>query len=124
MSFDLAVWYSHRPLRNEEAGEIYVQLCEQWPSLEGENLSVAAFYDELTKRWPEIDTVPDDKVDDTDYCPWSCALNHSGMAVVMPCVWSKADDVAEFVHKLAQKHGLVLYDPQTGIVYLPEQLKR
>jgi fido (protein-threonine AMPylation protein) len=83
MSFDLAVWHSDGALTDKEAADIYVRPCKNWPFLEGENSAVRAFYSALTKRWPEIDTVPDDKI---DYSPWSYALDHSGMAVVMPCV--------------------------------------
>ncbi len=120
MSFDLGIWYSERALTDKEAADTYVRLCQEWPYLQGENPSVAAFYDELTKRWPEIDTVPDERIDDNDFCPWSCALNHSGVAVVMACVWSMADEVSEFVGNLAKKHRLVLFDPQEDKVYLPE----
>jgi hypothetical protein len=123
MSCDFGVWYSEKALTKKEAGAIYVSLCEHWPFLEGENPAVAAFYDELTRRWPEIDKIPEEKIDDHDYCPWSCALDHSGMAVVMPCVWPKADAVEVFVKELAQKHKLVLYDPQSERVYLPAHLQ-
>jgi hypothetical protein len=124
MSFDLGVWHSEVPLTDAQAADIYVHLCENWPYLEGGSSSIATFYCELTGRWPEIDTVPEEKIDDTEYCPWSCALAHSGMAVVMSCVWSMADNVAVFVRDLAKKRGLVLFDPQTGEVTLPEHLRR
>ena len=123
MSFDLGVWHTRTPVSDTEAAEVYVHLCEDWPYLEGDSQSVTAFYDELTARWPEIDTVPDEKIDDHGYCPWSCALCHSGMAVVMSSVWSMADDVFAFVSSLARKHKLVLFDPQSGTVSLPEGLK-
>jgi len=41
----------------------------------------------------------------------------------MPCVWSMAEDVEAFVRDLATKHGLVLFDPQSGTVSLPEPFK-
>jgi hypothetical protein len=93
------------------------------PALEGECSSIATFYEELIRHWPEIDTVPEDEIDNKEYCPWSCALNRSGMAVVMPCVWSMADKVVAFVEALARKHGLVLFNSQSGTVSLPEHLK-
>ena len=124
MSFDLGVWHSDRPLTDGEAAQTYVRLCEEWPYLNGENPAVATFYDELVMHWPEIDTVPEEKLDDMDYCPWSVALNHSGMAVVMSCVCSMADKVAGFVQGLATKHHLVLFDPQANRVHLPQQLIR
>ena len=123
MSFDLGVWYSERPLTDKEAADIYLNLCQNWPFLEGDKPNVVAFYNELIQRWPEIDTVPEEKIDDTNYCPWSCALDHSGMAVVMPCVWPMADAVATFVRGLASTHALVLFDPQANRVHLPDHLK-
>jgi hypothetical protein len=123
MSFDLGVWKSEAPLTHEQAAGIYVNLCENWPYLEGESRSVGTFYDELTRRWPELDTVPEEQIDNMQYCPWSSALSRSGMAVVMSCVWSISDEVAAFVKELANKHGLVLFDPQSGSVVLPEHLK-
>jgi hypothetical protein len=124
MSCDYGVWYSETFLTNEEAAKIYIGLCEQWPFLEGENRSVRAFYDELTKRWPELDTVPDEKIDDHEHCPWSCAISHSGSAVVTSCVWPMADKVGSFLKQLANKHHLVFFDPQSKRVALPEHLER
>jgi hypothetical protein len=123
MSCDYGVWYSDNPLTNEEATKIYLALCERWPYLEGENKAVRVFYDELIRRWPEVDMVPDEKIDDKDYCPWSCAISHSGMAVVTACVWSMAGKVGEVIEELAVKHKLVFFDPQSERVRLPEHLE-
>jgi hypothetical protein len=123
MSFDLGVWHSDEPLTDRQAGEIYLRLCEQWPYLEGETPAVATFYQELIEHWPEIDTVPEEKVGDFDFSPWSCELCHSGVSVVMSCVWSKADDVASYVKLLARKHELLLFDPQANRVTLPARLR-
>jgi hypothetical protein len=116
MSFDLGVWHTPKRLTDEEAGLLYVALCE----LDNQGLpphpAVDAFYAELTARYPEIDTVADDRIDDHDYCPWSCALDRSPGHVIMPCVWSQAENVERFVHQLARKHGLAVYDPQQGRV--------
>ena len=122
MSFDLGVWNCEEPLTDAQASETYLRLCGEWPYLEGENAAVEAFYRELIQRWPEIDTILDDRVGDFDFSPWSCALKHSGRAVVMSCVWSKAADVAQYVEALARKHGLLLFDPQANRVILPEHL--
>lgn len=124
MSFDLAVWRSERPLGGNEAQQIYTKLCEEWPYLEGTDPNVDSFYRELTEIWPEIDTIPEEKIGDFDFCPWSCAINHSGMAIVMSCVWPKAEEVARRFIELAEKHDLVLFDPQTNIVVLPSSLQK
>lgn len=123
MSFDLAVWHTEEPLTNEKASEIYLRLCESWPYLEGDSSAISAFYKELTARWPEIDTIPEHHIGDFDFCPWSCSLSRSGMAVIMACVWPKAAEVAKYVEPLARKHDLLLFDPQANRVILPERLQ-
>jgi hypothetical protein len=95
MSFDLAVWYPEKRIANDEAGKLYA---------------------ELTARHPEIDGIPEEKIDDHDYCPWSCAMDHSPGHVIMSCVWPKATYVHQIVEDLARRHGLALYDPQSDVV--------
>jgi hypothetical protein len=120
MSFDLGVWHSDGPLTDQEAGDLYVKLCEQtWIPIE-ENAAVAAFYAELTNRYPEIDTLPEEGLDN---CPWSCAHDRSGLHVLMAMVWSRCGEIAPQVRELAEKHGLVCFDPQESKVYLPPHLK-
>jgi hypothetical protein len=121
MSFDLGVWYPQKRLTNADAGALYVTLCEGSVDRVTPHPTVDAFYSELTGRYPEIDTIPDDRIDDHDYCPWSCALDRSPGHVIMPCVWSQAEHVARVVHELAAKHGLAVYDPQQGAVFYPPE---
>lgn len=123
MSCDYGVWYSERSLTNDEAATVYTALCEKWPFLAGENTSVRTFYDELTHHWPELGTVPSDKIGDKEYCPWSCEISHSGMAVVAACVWPMANKVGHFIEQLAAKHRLVFYDPQSDRLVLPKHRK-
>jgi len=120
MSCDFGVWFPHKRLSHREAGELYVRLCESDISGIQPHPAVDAFYADLTAKHPEIDTVPEDRIDDHDYCPWSCALDRSPGHVIMPCVWSKADYVARLVHELALKHGLAVYDPQSDRITYPD----
>lgn len=124
MSFDLGVWYSDVPVSRSQAAKFYQDLCEN--GLDSESLRgtdrIEAFYRELTARWPEIDTVPEEKVGDFNFSPWSCNLDRYGTAIIMCCVWSEAAKVEQFVREAAHKHGLVFYDPQADRVRLPDQL--
>ena len=120
MSYDLGVWYPHERLSDADAGKLYVGLCESTVEHPRAHPAVDAFYQELTAKHPEIDTIPDDRIDDHDYCPWSCALDHSPGHVIMPCVWSKAEYVDGFVRELARKHGLAVFDPQAGRISYPD----
>jgi hypothetical protein len=121
MSFDLAVWHSDTPLSANEAQSLYLKLCNQeWIPTE-ENAAVEAFYQELCRTYPEIDTLPEDQVDD---CPWSCAHDRSGLHIIMSMSWGKrTDKVALLIIELARRNGLVCFDPQGPDVYLPSHLK-
>jgi len=124
MSFDLGVWYPHERLSHAQAGKLYVALCEGTAPNPAPHPAVDAFYQELTARWPEIDTVPDDKVDDRDYCPWSCEIDRFPGHIIMAAVWSKADDVDALVKQLARKHGLAVFDPQSERIIYPDDPAR
>jgi hypothetical protein len=120
MSFDLGVWYPQKRISNEEARELYVRLCDGDTSGVVTHPAIEAFYAELTAKHPEIDTIPEGKIGDHDYCPWSCKLDHSPGHVIMSCVWSKATYVDRVVQDLARKRGLAVYDPQDNEVTYPD----
>jgi hypothetical protein len=113
MSCDHAVWFPSRRLSNEEAGALYVRLCEGDTSEVTPNGAIDAFYNELTAKHPQIDDIPEDRIDDHEYCPWSIAFDRSPGHLIMCCVWSRADYVSGLLQELARKHGLALYDPQS-----------
>jgi hypothetical protein len=121
MSFDLSVWSGNSRIASSRAGQIHERLCRgERPTELQADPNIARFYRELTSRWPEIDGIPDQQVDDTNVCPWSSALDHSDAHVLISCVWSAAEQVYSFVQQMAQKHRLVLYDPQSDEVHAPE----
>jgi hypothetical protein len=71
MSYDLAVWFPHKPLSDTQAGEVYHQLCRGiWDSITP-HPAVDSFYEELISIYPEIDTIPEAEIDNMDLCPWS-----------------------------------------------------
>jgi hypothetical protein len=119
MSCDHAVWFPYERLSNKEASQLYVGLCEGSVEIPQAHPAIEAFYKELVARHPEIDTVPDEQIDDLDLCPWSVAFDRSPGHIIMCCVWSKADYVSKLLTSLAQKHGLALYDPQSERVMYP-----
>jgi hypothetical protein len=121
MSFDLGVWHSERPITVEEAGDLYLKLCKQeWVPIE-ESPAVEAFYRESCGKYPEIDMLPEDQVDES---PFSCAHDRSGLHVLVAISYGqRTTPVAQYVVELAEKHGLICYDPQGPDVYLPPHLK-
>jgi hypothetical protein len=119
MSYDLAVWYPGHRLSDKEALEQYFDLCDQKVDGLRPHSSVDAFYLELSAIHPEIDDVPEDKLDDVTFSPWSIAHDRSDRHIIMCCVWSQADHVHELVLELAKKHGLAVFDPQLTKIHYP-----
>lgn len=122
MSCDFGVWFPYKRLSDNEARNLYARLCNGDVSGIKSHPSVEAFYAELTEKHPEIDTLPEERLDDYDYCPWSCALDHSPAHVILSCVWSKADYIERLVYELAHRHALAVYDPQSDCIIYPEEL--
>ena len=125
MSFDLAVWHSTHAPSIEEAGEIYAALCEgeAIPVAAGVSGSsaVAAFLAALDTQFPNLDTLPDELVDDS---PWASGFDASDRHVLLNFRWGEASDPAiAATVALAQAHGLVLFDPQGPQVHVPPSLR-
>ena len=120
MSCDFGVWFPHKRLSATAARRRYVSLCEGRAASIEPHPSVRAFYEELIELHPEIHDVPEDRVGDFDYSPWSCAIDRSEAHVIMSCVWPKAAYVDRLVRDLAQKHGLAVYDPQSERITYPD----
>jgi hypothetical protein len=119
VSYDLAVWYPHRHLSGKQAQELYGRLCGSDISGIIAHPAIDTFYQELTAKHPEIDDVPEDQIDDLDLCPWSIAFDRSPGHIILCCVWSRAEYVDALVKQLARRHGLVVYDPQSGKTFHP-----
>lgn len=113
MSFDLGVFYTEKPHSDDDAGERYVAYCQE------DNLSpwvehspkVAAFLKELTAQYPDINESPEQNVDES---PWAAGFDVSEGHVLMPMAFSWAKRMYPVIVGLAEKHGLVCFDPQEG----------
>lgn len=113
MSFDLGVFYTDRPHSDDDAGERYVAYCgggDLKPWIEP-SPRVAAFLKELAEQYPHIAEVPEQSVDGS---PWAAALDESEGHILMPMVFSWAERMYPIIVGLAEKHGLVCFDPQEG----------
>jgi hypothetical protein len=112
MSYDLAVWYPDHILSDEQALQQYHKSCDEDISGLTPHPSIGNFYLELYKMHPEIDDVPDNKLGDFDFSPWSVEHEFSDRHLMLSCVWSHADYVHDLVLLLARKHGLAVFDPR------------
>ena len=121
MSFDLAVWFEPASITNEEAAQKYLRLAEGDVADATEHPGVERFLQELSARYPDLDELPEEEIDDS---PWSCGFDRSGAHILMCMRWSVSTEVLDLIAALAEKHGLVLYDPQGSEVHLPSAIVR
>ncbi len=113
MSYDLGVFYTEKPLTDEDAVARYVAYCEEQdltPFIEP-SPRIAAFLKELTDRYPQLHDMADEELEN---CPWHGSFDVSKGHVLMPITYFWAPDLSEVVVDLAAKHGLVCVDPQSS----------
>ena len=115
MSFDLYVFDLDEPPTDFEAIARLLEDESGW----GHELTprLAAFVAELESSYPGLDADPDGS-------PWSTwPLAGNSMADGKVCAfnvrWSAAEAMSGEIRDRAQRHSLVLYDPQTGDIVRP-----
>jgi hypothetical protein len=117
MSFDLAVWEGRLPRTDADAlaefKRLYAQHLEDGPTSPPSD-RIKTFIDAITETYPDIMDLPDDKIDDGVWSDGPLINNASGPFFYFGMVWSRAEEVAAFVADVAEKHGLVCFDPQSG----------
>ncbi|GGJ72238.1 hypothetical protein [Streptomyces brasiliensis] len=117
MSFDLGVWSEEvRPSR-AAASETHRRLCAGESAAVRPAAAVPGFYAALVAEFPEAEDATD------ELSPWSAGLDVGDGHVLMPMQWGRAAKVAPRVIELAGQHGLVCFDPQAGVVYVPPALR-
>lgn len=119
MSYDLAVWFPNQMLSDEEALQQYYELFDENIGSLIAHPAIGAFYVELCKLHPQIDDVPEERVGDFDFSPWSIAHGLAECHVMISCVWSHGNYVHDLVLRLARKHGLAMFDPQQTKIHYP-----
>lgn len=108
MSFDLTIFPPHALSTLDEARARHWQLCDELygspPSAE-----VARFLNELRERWPgETDA----ELEASPWATWPLESQGDDRGVHLNMVWQNARETAAAIAHLAERHGLVVYDPQ------------
>jgi hypothetical protein len=119
MSFDLGVWFEPEPITDQRAVERYQSLCDaDADSATPTHPRAAAFYRDLTELFPDLDATAD--AETIERSPWTAGLSTTPASVIMAIAWSRAAEVADIVRELADRHGLICHDPQSGATSHPD----
>jgi len=112
VSFDLLVWDADRPPTIDQAKSRFDQLCADQDATQVPSVRVTAFVEESERRWPSGP--------ENDPAPFTGQRRPSGfMAQIAP---EEATALYGEWAEMAERHGLVLYDPQSGMIKIPSRL--
>ncbi len=119
MTFDLGVWDADRPPRVAEAEARYEELCAGEDPAATPSPRVTAFLEECERRWPGGD---DDTFADGPWASWPLSDQRPPSGLVANIRFDAATAMFGEWAEMAERHGLVLYDPQSGVVKIPSRL--
>ncbi|MEH0579115.1 MULTISPECIES: hypothetical protein [Streptomyces] len=110
MSYDLAIWQGDLPASSREAAKIHSRLYDEY--LENEELAspvsaITDFLSALTERWPDRNAG-----DETPWASTPLSAGASGPYVYITLAWSTAEMASAHVAQVANRFGLVCFDPQ------------
>jgi hypothetical protein len=119
MSMSLILWKTPVIDDPDQAKLLVDRLLEQGDEdvLEASE-DVVRFYDELTARYPPLETFSDEELE-AGASPWADSPERSDRHVFLAIRWSASDDVLHAIDELARTYELVLYDPQGPNVGVP-----
>jgi hypothetical protein len=113
VSYDIAVWEGTRPASDEAALETYNDLWARYEDTEEPpSARIVSYIEELTAKYPDLDDLSDDEVDDSPWADSPLRGNVMGPFFYFALVPSKADETVPFIAETAQRHELVCFDPQ------------
>ena len=116
MSYDLFVFSGPRPADEGDFGLRLVRFNDGDEAAFDASTRLLAFHDDLLRRFPALEDLPEDKVDDG---VWAMTPERSDRLIQVSASWPEAERMAKEVPKLAKRHGLFIFDPQSGHIVRP-----
>lgn len=116
MSYDLYLWHGPKPVTAQQAKAICHQLAQGQDDAVVPHEAVSAFHQDLIARFPRLESLGDDEIEDS---PWNMSPSATTGRVILMIGFSHVAQVGPTVQELARQHGLVCFDPQSGVVHHP-----
>lgn len=112
MTYDLAVWEGDLPADNAAASTECGRLSGKYLDVDyfPPTAKIKAFVADLNARWPDLDDLHQDDVDESPWADSPLIGNAVGPFLYFAMMYSKAEDVAVYAAERAKAHGLVCFD--------------
>ncbi|MFJ9686463.1 hypothetical protein ACIRRX_12335 [Streptomyces bacillaris] len=111
MSYDMAFWQEPQEIDAAGAYQKYDAMTDGKSGVSAESTRVRDFYAAVLKNYPDL------TVENSDTSPWTSAVYCNGECVIVTISWSRKNELVDTLISLAQRHGLLAYDPQKEEVH-------
>lgn len=119
MSHDLGFFTYKSEATTEDIRKVYLDSSDGkevfWPS----SSEIIAFKKSLIEKYPSINSLENDELDENS---WSCEFDQGDGYIIVSMVFSKSEEVTDYILTLLKEHQLIVYDPQDDKAYLGNDL--
>jgi len=122
VSFDLGVWYAPGPVTHEQATHVYDLLCADQNAGLTADTRLERFYANLIDRFPLMASITEMTDEDDEFGAWSVEPTIVRGALLLNLRWPRVSAVRPVVEELAEREGLVVFDPQRNRVRHPTDM--
>lgn len=106
MPVELGIWDTERPPRVADAEQCYAQMTKSMDTDAEPGPRIAAFVKDCQRRWQ-------DPAFTTKRCP---------LGLILSLDQEHATELYPELGQMTEKHGLVFYDRQSGMIRIPSRL--
>ncbi len=112
MSYDLAFWFEEARPTLEHAADVYDRITDGETGVVQPAAQLDAFYEAVITTFGDLTTL-----EDADSVPWSDPVERTPESVITTISFARWKAVVPDLLALAEKHGVIAFDPQRESVH-------
>ena len=120
MTFDLGAMDFDHPPTAKDVESRYSLLCEGADDGQATSERVDAMLAECLERWPGE---TDEEFEASPWSSWPLQNQRTAAGLVVNIRWDASEAMRSAWEEMAERHGLVLFDPQESDVVLPSRFR-
>ncbi|MEV6631569.1 hypothetical protein AB0M54_12540 [Actinoplanes sp. NPDC051470] len=113
MSFDLGFWHEDEQSTPDRAAEIYDRVTDGEDGVVPAVPAIDEFFAEVVAAFGDL---TEENIEES---PWTSPLYRTPECVIANLAYSRSEEVAPVLRRLASRHRLTTYNPQNREVHPP-----